>query len=175
MRSRSLTRSLTVGALALATTGALAACGDDSSTAESSGSTTASVVVPANPTTSGEVVTTTPNPHSGNGDATGDGGSAADGGISEVTELPPASSVRDESDDAFLDALKDEGIDVTDQVMQDQVIAAAQEQCLANSEGRDSFSVPAVAGQLQALGVTDKDPEAIAAAIKTSAERNYCG
>lgn len=159
------------GLLALVVGGTLAACGDDSSTAQGSGSAsnTPSVVVPANPTTSGKVETTTPNPHSGNGDA-GD----VDGAITEVTELPPASAVHDRTDEEFLADLKGQGIDVTDQILQDQVIAAAHEQCQANTEGRDSFSVPAVAGQLQALGVTDKDPEAVATAIKAAAEKHYC-
>ncbi|WP_297004735.1 DUF732 domain-containing protein [uncultured Corynebacterium sp.] len=166
-------RTLTAGVLAAVTVGALAACGDDSSTADSEGtaSSTPSVVVPANPTTSGQVVTTTPNPHSGDG--AGSGG-AQDGGISEITELPPASAVRDEADDAFLDELKGRHIDIADQVVQDQVIAAAHEQCQANEEGRPSFAVPAIAGQLQALGATDEDPEVVAAAIKAAAEANYC-
>lgn len=167
-------RTLSAGVLALATVGALAACGDDSSTAEggSSASSGPSVVVPANPTTSGQVVTTTPNPHSDAG-TSGTGG-ASDGGISEITELPPASAVRNETDDAFLDDLKGRNVEIKDQVLQDQVIAAAHEQCQANEEGRDSFAVPAIAGQLQALGETDQDPEAVAEAIKAAAEANYC-
>ncbi|AGP29856.1 DUF732 domain-containing protein [Corynebacterium terpenotabidum] len=164
------TRSLTVLALAVCTAGVLTACGDNSSTAESDGTASSSptVVVPANPTTSGKVETTTPSPHSNTGESIGDGA------ITEVSDLPSASAVRSASDDAFLAQLADEGIDVSDQILQDQVIAAAHEQCTANEEGRDSFSVPAVAGQLQALGVTDKDPETTAAAIKTAAEDNYC-
>lgn len=168
------TRSTALGVLALVTVGALTACGDDSSTSDGSDAapsafSSPSVVVPANPTdTSGAVATTTPNPHSGG--AAG----AMDGGISEVTELPPAASVRTADDDAFLAQLRDNGIDVDDQIMQDQVIAAAHEQCQANSEGRESFSVPAVAGQLRELGVTDKDPEAASVVIRDAAEANYC-
>lgn len=168
-------RPAVAGVLALLTVGALAACGDDSSTADGADATTTvpSVVVPANPTSAGgDVVTTTPNPHSG-GDATS-GSSTSDGGVSEITELPPASSVRSGTDDKFLDGLKDNGLDITDQVTQDQIIAAGHEQCQANEEGRDSFSVPAIAGQLQALGLTDKDPEDTAKIIRDAAEANYC-
>ena len=174
-RATRTARALGVGVLVLATAGALAACGDDSSTAESdtSASSGPSQVVPANPTTSGEVVTTTPNPHSDGGDS--GSGDAQDGGISEITELPEASAVRGEEDNAFLDELKGKNIEVDDQVLQDQMIAAAHEQCLANEEGRDSFAVPAIAGQLQALGESDEDPEVIAEAIKAAAEANYCG
>ncbi|AWT27249.1 hypothetical protein Csp1_25010 [Corynebacterium provencense] len=176
-------RPVSLGILALVTAGALAgltACGDDSSTAEGTGTAAVapSTVVPANPTsTDGTVATTTPNPHSGNG-GSGAGeegsGSTADGGVTEITELPPASSVRSEADDAFLGELRANGIDITDQVTQDQVIAAGHEQCQANSEGRESFSVPAIAGQLGTLGVTDKAPEESASVIRSAAEAHFC-
>lgn len=176
---RSARRALAGGVLALATVGTLAACGDDSSTAQdaTTAAVSPSVVVPANPTsTDGEVATTTPNPHSGGGAVTGPGAGAgsADGGVTEITELPPAASVRTETDDKFLDTIKGDGLDVTDQVTQDQIIAAGHEQCQANEEGRDSFSVPAVAGQLRELGITDRDPEDTARIIREAAEANYC-
>lgn len=158
-------RTFAAGVVALVTLGTLAACGGDSSTAKSSSTASPSVVVPANPTVSGTVEKTTPNPHSGNSDA-------VDGGITEITELP--SVVRSSAEDAFLAELKDKGVKITDQAVQDQVLAVGLEQCQANDEGRDSFSVPAIAGQLNALGMTDKDPEVVATAIKAAAEDHLC-
>lgn len=165
MSHRMRNRTFAASVAALLALGTLAACGDDSSTAKGSASASPSVVVPANPTVSGSVEKTTPNPHSGNGDA-------IDGGITEITELP--SVERSSAEAAFLAELKDKGVKIADQATQDQVLAAGLEQCQANAEGRDSFSVPAIAGQLSALGVTDKDPEVVAAAIKASAEDHLC-
>ena len=73
------------------------------------------------------------------------------------------------------DGSQDNGIDVEDRGIEDQVIASGHEQCLANEEGRDSFAVPMVAGQLQALELTDMDPEEAGRIIREAAEAHYCG
>lgn len=75
---------------------------------------------------------------------------------------------------AFLDALKDEKIDISG--VEDQLIATAQNYC--SSENKDqNVTVDAVAGQLIVQGRTSvKEDQAaeISTLLKESADRTYC-
>jgi hypothetical protein len=154
--------------------GLLAACGDDGSTVDSSDVSSTPSVAPGGTRSSGSasatspVETTTPSPHSGNGED-------AASGITEVTELPPESAVRNDKDHKFLDELKSNGLEIKDQIVQDQVIAVANDYCRSQSSGEDTGFILAVAGQLQGQGVTDKDPEQVASVIRDAASSTYCG
>jgi hypothetical protein len=111
----------------------------------------------------------------GNDSAPGGENAPQDGGVEEVEEPGGEPAPRSDEDDAFLSQLKDNGIDVTDSDIQDQIIASGREQCLANEEDRDSFAVPMIAGQLEAQKLTDVDPEEAGRIIAESAEAHYCG
>lgn len=166
-------RILTLACAAVLGGGLLTACGDDGSTVASSDVSTTPSVSAGGTRESGSasattpVETTTPAPHSGDGED-------AASGITEVTELPPESAVRSEVDEKFLGELKGADLDISDQIVQDQVIAVANDYCRSQEAGEDTGFILAVAGQLQAQGVTDRDPEEVADVIRQAADANYC-
>jgi hypothetical protein len=168
------TRILTLTCAAVLGGGLLTACGDDGSTVASSDVSSTPSVSPGGAGGSGKasstspVETTTPSPHSGNGEDPA-------AGITEVTELPPESAVRNDKDDQFLGQIRDGGVDIGDQMVQDQVIAVANDYCRSQQAGEDTGFTLAVAGQLQAQGVTDKAPEEVASLIQDAASAAYCG
>lgn len=105
----------------------------------------------------------------------GSGGSTArDGAAEEIDGLPEVTVERSAEAQAFLDALKDENIDISG--VEDQLIATAQNYC--SSENKDqNVTVDAVAGQLIVQGRTSvKEDQAaeISTLLKESADRTYC-
>lgn len=157
---------------ALLLAGTIAACGGDS-TVDSDDETQGSSVPSVSSSPSGSETsspTSTPAPDTGsNGEA------PRDGEVNEVEEPGGEAAPRTSEDDAFLDQLKDNDIDLEDSAIQDQVIAAAREQCLANEEGRDGFAVPMIAGQLEVQELTTLSAEDAERIIVEAAESNYCG
>ena len=159
-------------AAALVLAGSVAACGGDynvESDDETQGSSVPSVSSsPTGSETSSP--TSTPAPDTGS-----DGDAPRDGEVNEVEEPGGEAAPRTSEDDAFLAELKDKDIDLEDSAIQDQVIAAAREQCLANEEGRDGFAVPMIAGQLEVQELTKVSAEDAERIIVEAAESNYCG
>ncbi|WP_312979085.1 DUF732 domain-containing protein [Corynebacterium sp.] len=157
---------------ALLLAGTIAACGGDS-TVDSDDETQGSSVPSVSSSPTGSETsspTSTPAPDTGsNGEA------PRDGEVNEVEEPGGEAAPRTSEDDAFLDQLKDNDIDLEDPAIQDQVIAAAREQCLANEEGRDGFAVPMIAGQLEVQELTTLSAEDAERIIVEAAESNYCG
>lgn len=177
-------RKLSVAAVSVLVAGSVVACGGDS-TVDNGNTEVPSVA--EEPESSEDSETSSADTPSESEDAEesdsdADSGAAPggenapqDGEVEEVEEPGGEPAPRTEEDDAFLAQLKDNGIEVGDSAIEDQVIASGREQCLANEEGRDSFAVPMVAGQLQALEMTDKDPEESGRLIREAAEAHYCG
>lgn len=162
-------------ASALLLAGTLAACGGDSTvdsdddTQTNVPSVSSSASSSASPSSSDAPTSAAPDTGSGSGD------SPRDGEVNEVEEPGGEVAPRTDEDDAFLSQLKDNGIDVEDSAIQDQVIAAAREQCLANEEGRDGFAVPMIAGQLEVQELADVSAEDAQRIITEAAENHYCG
>ena len=164
-------------AVALVLAGSVAACGGDS-TVDSDDETQGSSVpsVSSSPTGSASSETSSPTSTSAPAPETGsDGDAPRDGEVNEVEEPGGEAAPRTSEDDAFLDQLKDNYIDLEDSAIQDQVIAAAREQCLANEEGRDGFAIPMIAGQLEVQELTTLSAEDAERIIVEAAESNYCG
>ncbi|MEJ6549752.1 DUF732 domain-containing protein [Corynebacterium sp. USCH3] len=152
--------------------GALAACGGDS-TVDSDDDAQSSGVPSVSSSTTGSA--TASSPTSSPAPDAGDGGETPrDGEVNEVEEPGGEVAPRMPEDDAFLSELKDNDIDLGDSEIQDQVIAAAHEQCLANEEGRDGFAVPMIAGQLQVQELTEVSAEDAERIITEAAESHYC-
>jgi hypothetical protein len=193
MKATGKTGKISLGAVSVLLVASVAACGGDStvdndstevpSVAAESGSDSSSEAPE-----SGAAESETPESDAAESDAAesdaADGGNDSapggenapqDGGVEEVEEPGGEPAPRSDEDDAFLSQLKDNGIDVTDSDIQDQIIASGREQCLANEEDRDSFAVPMIAGQLEAQKLTDVDPEEAGRIIAESAEAHYCG
>lgn len=149
--------------------GTLAACGGDSTvdsddeTQSSDPRVSSSAPASSSPSSSGAPTS-----------AASDSDSPRDGEVNEVEEPGGEAAPRTDEDDAFLSQLKDDGIDVEDTAIQDQVIAAAREQCLANEEGRDGFAVPMIAGQLEVQELTDVSAKDAQRIITEAAESHYC-
>lgn len=160
-------------ASALLLAGTLAACGGDS-TVDSDDDTQTNVPSVSSSASSSASPSSSDAPTSAAPD-TGSGDSPRDGEVNEVEEPGGEVAPRTDEDDAFLSQLKDNGIDVEDSAIQDQVIAAAREQCLANEEGRDGFAVPMIAGQLEVQELTDVSAEDAQRIITEAAENHYCG
>ncbi|MGP9724491.1 DUF732 domain-containing protein [Corynebacterium sp. AOP40-9SA-29] len=163
-------------ASALLLAGTLAACGGDSTvdsdeTQTDVPSVSSSASSSASPSSSDAPTSAAPDADAGSGS----GDSPRDGEVNEVEEPGGEVAPRTDEDDAFLSQLKDNGIDVEDSAIQDQVIAAAREQCLANEEGRDGFAVPMIAGQLEVQELTDVSAEDAQRIITEAAESHYCG
>ncbi|MDN5581437.1 MULTISPECIES: DUF732 domain-containing protein [unclassified Corynebacterium] len=162
-------------ASALLLAGTLAACGGDSTvdsdddTQTNVPSVSSSASSSASPSSSDAPTSAAPDTGYGSGD------SPRDGEVNEVEEPGGEVAPRTDEDDAFLSQIKDNGIDVEDSAIQDQVIAAAREQCLANEEGRDGFAVPMIAGQLEVQELTDVSAEDAQRIITEAAENHYCG
>ncbi|MGO1949919.1 MAG: DUF732 domain-containing protein [Mycobacteriaceae bacterium] len=176
-------KKMSLAAAGMLFAGSLAACGGDStvdndstdvpSVASDAGSTEGSATSAGSdaPDTSASAA-----PSEDEDPAADNGGdpSPQDGEVEEVDPQGEAAP-RTGQDDAFLSQLKDNGIDVEDSDIEDQIIASGHEQCLANDEGRDSFAVPMIAGQLEVQGITDVDPEEAGRIIAEAAEAHYCG
>jgi hypothetical protein len=162
-------------AAALLLAGSVAACGGDSTVDSEEG---AGSVPSVSSSADGSSSKTTP-PSSSSSAApapgTGSGGDAPrDGEVNEVDEPGGEVAPRTAEDDAFLAELKDHEIDLEDSAIQDQVIAAAREQCLAKEEGREGFAVPMIAGQLEVQELTKVPAEDAQRIIVEAAEKNYC-
>lgn len=163
-------------AVALVLAGSVAACGGDSTVDSDDGAQGSSVPSVSSSPTGSETSsptsasTSTPAPDTGS-----DGDAPRDGEVNEVEEPGGEAAPRTSEDDAFLAELKDKDIDLEDSAIQDQVIAAAREQCLANEEGRDGFAVPMIAGQLEVQELTKVSAEDAERIIVEAAEGNYCG
>ncbi|HIW92100.1 MAG TPA: DUF732 domain-containing protein [Candidatus Corynebacterium avicola] len=178
-------RKLSLAAVSVLVAGSVVACGGDStvdngdtevpSVAEEPESSEDSEASSTDTPSESEDAEDTEDADSDSGAAPGGENAPQDGEVEEVEEPGGEPTPRTEEDDAFLAQLKDNGIEVEDSDIEDQVIASGREQCLANDEGRDSFAVPMVAGQLQALEMTDKDPEEAGQLIREAAEAHYCG
>lgn len=165
-------------------TGALAACGSDSTVdSDADGSSVPSVSSSPTGESSGDSSeSSAPSESSGpsRDNSTGGAGGGGsdeprDGEVNEVEEPPGEAAERTAEDDAFLAELKDNGIDLSDNDIQDQVIAAGREQCVANDEGRDGFAIPMIAGQLEVQELTDVSVEDAQRIITDAAESHYCG
>ena len=173
-RTATVTKVASVAATLLLA-GGLAACGGDS-TVDSDDQASGVPSVSSSPTGSDGAssetssLTSTPAPDSGS-----DGDTPRDGEVNEVDEPGGEVAPRTAEDDAFLAELKDKDIDLEDSAIQDQVIAAAREQCLANEEGRDGFAIPMIAGQLEVQELTKVPAEEAQRIIVEAAEKNYCG
>lgn len=182
MRNWSIRGPRRLGALAGAVvlTGALAACGGDA-TVDSEDSD-ATPTVASSPqetdteTESEESPTSSPAPdgHSG-GSGGSDGDAPRDGEVNEVEEPSGEAAPRTEEDDAFLAQLADNDVDLEGHDIEDQVIAAGHEHCLAVGEGREGFLASVVGGQLEVQELTDVSPEDVARLIVESADEHYCG
>ncbi|MGN0095171.1 MAG: DUF732 domain-containing protein [Corynebacterium sp.] len=174
IRTSTVTKIGSVAA-ALVLAGSVAACGGDSTVDSDNDAQGSSVPsVSSSPTdsetSSTSSPTSTPAPDTGS-----DGDAPRDGEVNEVEEPGGEAAPRTSEDDAFLAELKDKDIDLEDSAIQDQVIAAAREQCLANEEGRDGFAVPMIAGQLEVQELTKVSAEDAERIIVEAAESNYCG
>ena len=165
---------ISLAAVSVLFAASVAACGGDSTVDNDATEVPSVTAAPESDATS----TGTPPETDGSADsgsAPGRENATQDGSVEEVEEPGGEPAPRTEQDDAFLAQLKDNGIEVEDRDIEDQVIASGREQCLANEEGRDSFAVPMIAGQLQALELTDMDPEESGHIIREAAEAHYCG
>lgn len=102
------------------------------------------------------------------------GSTARDGAAEEIDGLPEANVERSAEAQAFLDAMREQKIDIAG--VEDQLIATAQNYCA--SENKDqNVTVDAVAGQLIVQGrTTVKEEQAaeISTLLKESADRTYC-
>lgn len=165
-------------AAALLLAGSVAACGGDSTVDSEEGdggvpsvSSSADGSPSKSDSPSSSAASSSPAPAPG----TGSGGDAPrDGEVNEVEEPGGEVAPRTAEDDAFLAELKDREIDLEDSAIQDQVIAAAREQCLAKDEGREGFAVPMIAGQLEVQELTTVPAEEAQRIIVEAAEKNYC-
>lgn len=174
IRTSTVTKIGSVAA-ALVLAGSVAACGGDS-TVDSDDDAQGSSVPSVSSSPTGSETSSTSSPTSTPAPDTGsDGDAPRDGEVNEVEEPGGEAAPRTSEDDAFLAELKDKDIDLEDSAIQDQVIAAAREQCLANEEGRDGFAVPMIAGQLEVQELTKVSAEDAERIIVEAAESNYCG
>lgn len=164
-------------AAALLLAGSVAACGGDSTVDSDEGdggvpsvssSADGSPSKSTSPSSS-SATSSSPAPGAGSG-----GDAPRDGEVNEVEEPGGEVAPRTAEDDAFLAELKDREIDLEDSAIQDQVIAAAREQCLAKDEGREGFAVPMIAGQLEVQELTTVPAEEAQRIIVEAAEKNYC-
>lgn len=152
----------------------LAACGGV--TVEGDDSSTASAPTETNGTASSSTAGSTErSSQASQSNGSGSSGSTArDGAAEEIDGLPEVTVERSAEAQAFLDALKDEKIDISG--VEDQLIATAQNYC--SSENKDeNVTVDAVAGQLIVQGRTNvKEDQAaeISSLLKESADRTYC-
>jgi hypothetical protein len=164
-------------AAALLLAGSVAACGGDSTVDSDEGDggvpsvSSSADGSPSKSTSPSSSSATSSSPAPGAGSS---GDAPRDGEVNEVEEPGGEVAPRTAEDDAFLAELKDREIDLEDSAIQDQVIAAAREQCLAKEEGREGFAVPMIAGQLEVQELTTVPADEAQRIIVEAAEKNYC-
>lgn len=90
----------------------------------------------------------------------------------EISEVPSFKDDYSDKDHAYLDDLKDKGIDPKG--IEAQLIGTASEVCRAKDAGEESFLVEPIAGQLVELGHTDLSLEDARTVITQAAQRAYC-
>ena len=90
----------------------------------------------------------------------------------EISEVPSFKDDYSDEDHAYLDDLKDKGIDPKG--IEAQLIGTASEVCRAKDAGEESFLVEPIAGQLVELGHTDLSLEDARTVITQAAQRAYC-
>lgn len=111
--------------------------------------------------------------HNGEAAKPAQGGAAVnDQPAEEVSEVPSFKDDYSDEDHAYLDDLKDKGIDPKG--IEAQLIGTASEVCRAKDAGEESFLVEPIAGQLVELGHTDLSLEDARTVITQAAQRAYC-
>ncbi|MCF1766238.1 DUF732 domain-containing protein [Corynebacterium argentoratense] len=111
--------------------------------------------------------------HNGGAAKSAQGGAAVnDQPAEEVSEVPSFKDDYSDEDHAYLDDLKDKGIDPKG--IEAQLIGTASEVCRAKDAGGESFLVEPIAGQLVELGHTDLSLEDARTVITQAAQRAYC-
>lgn len=89
-----------------------------------------------------------------------------------IDEAPDGLMKLSEADDAFLEALTKENIDVNG--VEDQLIGTGRAACAEAPEEERNVVVLAIAGQLVAQERSDASAEEVAKIIATSAQKAYC-
>ena len=111
--------------------------------------------------------------HNGGAAKPAQGGTAVnDQPAEEISEVPSFKDDYSDKDHAYLDDLKDKGIDPKG--IEAQLIGTASEVCRAKDAGEESFLVEPIAGQLVELGHTDLSLEDARTVITQAAQRAYC-
>lgn len=111
--------------------------------------------------------------HNGGAAKPAQGGAAVnDQPAEEISEVPSFKDDYSDKDHAYLDDLKDKGIDPKG--IEAQLIGTASEVCRAKDAGEESFLVEPIAGQLVGLGHTDLSLEDARTVITQAAQRAYC-
>ena len=111
--------------------------------------------------------------HNGGAAKPAQGGAAVnDQPAEEISEVPSFKDDYSDKDYAYLDDLKDKGIDPKG--IEAQLIGTASEVCRAKDAGEESFLVEPIAGQLVELGHTDLSLEDARTVITQAAQRAYC-
>lgn len=111
--------------------------------------------------------------HNGGAAKPAQGGAAVnDQPAEEISEVPSFKDDYSDEDHAYLDDLKDKGIDPKG--IEVQLIGTASEVCRAKDAGEESFLVEPIAGQLVELGHTDLSLEDARTVITQAAQRAYC-
>ena len=111
--------------------------------------------------------------HNGGAAKPAQGGAAVnDQPAEEISEVPSFKDDYSDEDHAYLDDLKDKGIDPKG--IEAQLIGTASEVCRAKDAGEESFLVEPIAGQLVELGHTDLALEDARTVITQAAQRAYC-
>lgn len=111
--------------------------------------------------------------HNGGAAKPAQGGAAVnDQPAEEISEVPSFKDDYSDKDHAYLDDLKDKGID--SKGIEAQLIGTASEVCRAKDAGEESFLVEPIAGQLVELGHTDLSLEDARTVITQAAQRAYC-
>lgn len=140
----------------------LAACGgttvesDDVTTTPSSSATSSSSTTQTSETTVSEEPSTSENPALGE-----------EGAASEVSDFPDDAPVREPRDEAYLEALRQGGVDITGN--EEQLLSTARTICGGSPITRD-----AVAGQLIEQQRTNLNHKDLVELIDASAHDNLC-
>lgn len=105
---------------------------------------------------------------------------AEDSGAEEVEEVPSGAN-RSPEDEDYLNSLKDKGLDVSAVEgasqpggLEDQLIAAGQSYCSNKANGQPGIFAALAAGQLQAQGISDRDPKELEGFIVEAADSAFC-
>ena len=165
--------------------GGLVACGsatsssDDADPAAASSSSLARADKDASEQKSGDKSQDSKAGYSAKKDHNGEAAKPAQGGAAvndqpaeEISEVPSFKDDYSDEDHAYLDDLKDKGIDPKG--IEAQLIGTASEVCRAKDAGEESFLVEPIAGQLVELGHTDLSLEDARTVITQAAQRAYC-